>query len=186
MAFRYDPEREPWEKQIGESATAYKAFVEYCAMAENGGRRSCRELVSSGKVKSQYSTVSRWSSENHWQDRVAAFDLHQVEEQRKELRERQERAFDRIAQRSLLLYKLAQERLVDAKVDGMSFKDAREYMRLAVELDMIANHITPQDLDRELKREEQQKKIEAEDTHGSLADEIIAAYEDRMKGGGEE
>lgn len=59
---------EPWERQEGESAKAYEAFRTYL---DQGSERSVRK-VAEALAKSR-TLIGRWSSENKWVDRVAAW-----------------------------------------------------------------------------------------------------------------
>jgi hypothetical protein len=178
----YDADREIWEKQSTETNIAYKAFCAYLEQGMNGSKRSLRRLSSSGATESDVQTLETWSSHNAWQERVAAFDLHLIEQKNLETRKAQEEAFKRIGNHSLLLYKMAQDMLKNANARKMSFKDAKEFLRLAVDLDMIANHITPQDIDRQTKQQIRMQDMELASSSGSLADFIISSYHDAKDG----
>lgn len=68
------------EQPTKETAKAYAAFVEYCAL---GPARSLSKLSESNQ---QYAKsiplLKRWSSEHNWQERVKQYDAERAEEKR--------------------------------------------------------------------------------------------------------
>lgn len=63
---------EPWERQKGETARAYEAFVAYRDM---GAERSHNKVVQTqGKSRA---TIGAWSSKYEWVKRAAAWDAEQ-------------------------------------------------------------------------------------------------------------
>lgn len=57
---------EKWERQAGESYSAYEAFQKYLE------KRNLREVEAAlGKNES---LIKRWSAQNHWRERVDAWD----------------------------------------------------------------------------------------------------------------
>lgn len=57
---------EKWERQAGESYSAYEAFQKYLE------KRNLREVAAAlGKNES---LIKRWSAQNHWRERVDAWD----------------------------------------------------------------------------------------------------------------
>ena len=63
---------EPWERQKSESAKAYEAFTIYRDM---GAGRSCRKVAE--QLGKSTGLLERWSRNNDWQKRVAAWDAEQ-------------------------------------------------------------------------------------------------------------
>lgn len=88
---------EAWERQPGESAPAFQAFAAYRDMGADrqslgGLRKVARTINKSGSL------IGRWSTENGWQARVAAWDLQMDREAQRELRDHRAEAARRQAQ----------------------------------------------------------------------------------------
>lgn len=66
------PRRDPWEKQEGESAKAFEAFVIYRDLAEDRSQVKVAEAL--GK---NITLMARWSSRWKWVERVDAWDREQ-------------------------------------------------------------------------------------------------------------
>lgn len=69
---------QPWERQKGESAQAFEAFTIYLNM---GADRSVRGVAQN--LSKSCTLISRWSSANHWVERVRAWDNFMQKEARK-------------------------------------------------------------------------------------------------------
>lgn len=63
---------EPWERQEGETSKAYEGF---CAYRDLGPSRSIAKAGQ--KLGKNKVTLERWSTENEWVKRVAAWDAEQ-------------------------------------------------------------------------------------------------------------
>lgn len=57
---------EKWERQAGESFSAYEAFQKYLE------KRNLREV--SAALKKNQSLIKRWSAQNNWRERADAWD----------------------------------------------------------------------------------------------------------------
>lgn len=66
---------EPWEKQKGEGLTRYEAFLAYRDQPEQGQLRRSLERAAH-TVGKHPGTLETWSREDHWRERVAAWDRH--------------------------------------------------------------------------------------------------------------
>jgi hypothetical protein len=66
---------EPWEKQPGESRSRYEAFLVYRDQPAHGQLRRSLERAAHACGKSP-STLEQWSREDHWRERVSAWDRH--------------------------------------------------------------------------------------------------------------
>ena len=65
---------QPWQRQLNESARAYRAF---CIYRDMGADRSLVKVRQSLSKKSGYDRqIAEWSSRHHWVERVAAYDKH--------------------------------------------------------------------------------------------------------------
>lgn len=69
---------QPWERQKGESAQAFEAFLTYLQM---GPERSIRSV--SQKLAKSKTIIDRWSRNNHWVERCRAWDNCLQQEARK-------------------------------------------------------------------------------------------------------
>lgn len=68
----------PWDRQPGETATAYERFVVYLRLGEN---RSLRAVATKlGKGESYVRQLEKWSSKYEWVRRVEAHDVAELEE----------------------------------------------------------------------------------------------------------
>lgn len=65
-----------WDRRENESSEAYAAFKCYLEMSPRSIRRVSQELSKS------YTIIGRWSRENEWVKRTAAYDSSIVEEKR--------------------------------------------------------------------------------------------------------
>lgn len=66
---------EPWEKQPGESIERYEAFLVYRDQLTNGALRRGLERAAHACGKHP-SMLEQWSREDHWRERVGAWDRH--------------------------------------------------------------------------------------------------------------
>lgn len=62
---------EPWERQKGENSKRFEAFSRYRDMPQRSIRKVAQELSKSPAL------LFRWSREDKWQDRIAAWDAEQ-------------------------------------------------------------------------------------------------------------
>jgi len=69
---------QPWERQKGESARAFEAFLVYLQM---GPERSIRAVAQ--KCTKSVSLIRRWSSDNNWVERCRAWDNYLQQEAKK-------------------------------------------------------------------------------------------------------
>jgi len=69
---------QPWERQKGESARAFEAFLVYLQM---GPERSIRAVAQ--KCTKSVSLIRRWSSDNNWVERCRAWDNYLQREAKK-------------------------------------------------------------------------------------------------------
>ena len=113
-------EAEPWERQPGESAKAFEAFVLYRDMGTSRSTRKVSQQLSKSKV-----LIDRWSSANKWVERVSAWDSEQD-------RITREKQIEDIAKMRSRHTKLA---------ESMLLKAAKALQKLQPE-DMNSNNIT--------------------------------------------
>ncbi len=73
----------------GETAKAYRAFVDYCEMGAGRTIRGLHQLcIEDASRRHRLRTLLGWSSQWHWQDRVAEYE-RRAAEQREQERQRQ-------------------------------------------------------------------------------------------------
>jgi hypothetical protein len=66
---------EPWERQPGEAEVRYQAFIAYRDQLSQGQLRRGLERVAHAAGKHP-TLIERWSREDHWRERCAAWDRH--------------------------------------------------------------------------------------------------------------
>lgn len=154
----------PWERQKGESAQAYEAFATYRDM---GTERSIRAV--SQKLGKSKTLIDRWSREKSWVERVRAYDNELAKEAKAKAVKDRKAMTERHIGIAMQLQKKALEALSSLSVEDMSPKDIKEYIKMATDLER---------LNRTLEEEADKGK---EDSPGTLADEIMAAYQRRQE-----
>lgn len=156
----------PWERQKGESAQAYEAFVTYRDMGPARSQRAVSEKLSKSRQ-----LISRWSSTWDWQERVRAYENELEKEARaKAVRDRKDMT-ERHIKIAMQVQKKALEALASLSVEDMSPKDVKEYIKMATDLERLNRTF-----------EEESSKVGG-DTPTQLADTIVAAYQRRKEEG---
>jgi hypothetical protein len=77
------PDRQPWERQPKETSAAFQAFAYY---RDLGTQRSLRQVAewlietnprrTTTSVENVRRNVAKWSTNDHWQERIDAYELH--------------------------------------------------------------------------------------------------------------
>lgn len=119
-----------WERQPGETTQAFEAFELYCELGEE---RSIRKVgQKSGKNDS---LISRWSSRWNWVNRARDYDN---EKKRQEL-QAEKKAYRAMRDRQLGIAIQFQKKAFDAlqnlKIEAMTPKDIKEFMKLGAEIE---------------------------------------------------
>lgn len=65
-------EAKPWERQPNETAKQFEAFCAYRDLGKKRSQEATAEMLSKSRA-----LVSRWSSQNNWVERVAAWEEEQ-------------------------------------------------------------------------------------------------------------
>lgn len=167
------PRDDPWERQKGESAQAYEAFVIYRDMGPDRSQRAVSQ-----KCSKSISLIRRWSSANNWQERVRAFENSRDEADRREALKKLKETNDYNIRLAAQLKRKAVSAMILLSDDKMSAKDIALFIDKAVSIE------------REALKEEagisaggQPIAAQRDETEAtSLADEIVAAYEMRKRG----
>lgn len=105
-------ELEPWDRRPGESAKAYEAFCLYRDMKprERSLLKTYRQHVGKPHARLPASSYTRWSTDNEWVERAAAWDAHQD-------RERREAKLEAIREMEKLHAEVGREMLVVARAE---------------------------------------------------------------------
>lgn len=145
---------QPWERQPGESEQAFEAFKIY---RDLGVRRSnaevCKQLSKSRQL------ISRWKSKYEWDDRVRAYDNDLEKQQHAEAVKNLKDMTGRHIKIAMSLQRKALEALDKLKVEDMTPKDIKEYIKMATELERL-NRLTSATKDENLEEEEQQTVVD--------------------------
>ena len=145
---------QPWERQPGESEQAFEAFKIY---RDLGVRRSnaeaCKQLSKSRQL------ISRWKSKYEWDDRVRAYDNDLEKQQHAEAVKNLKDMTGRHIKIAMSLQRKALEALDKLKVEDMTPKDIKEYIKMATELERL-NRLTSAAKDESLEEEEQQTVVD--------------------------
>lgn len=146
-------ERDPWEKQPGETGPAWHAFVMYRDLGYNRTIRRVAEIhaetAPDRNLETIYGQLKRWSTSNGWHARCEAYDLI-VDRRMREARESEiERTNRQHAQSARALQVRAMARVVGGKVgdekiaaaplDEVSFESAARVFELAVKIERVAS-----------------------------------------------
>lgn len=156
----------PWERQKGETEKAFEAFAIYRDMGEKRTFTAVAE-----KLQKSGSLIRRWKDRWEWQERVRAYDNELEKEARAKVVKDRKDMTERHINISMQLQKKALEALKTLKVETMSPKDIKEFIKMATDLER---------LNRTLEEESGKDKA---DTSASLADAIMAAYQKRKEEG---
>lgn len=156
----------PWERQKGESAQAYEAFVSYRDM---GAERSVTRVSQS--LNKSRGLIGRWSSQWNWTERVRAYDNELEKEARAKAVKDRKAMTERHIGIAMQVQKKALEALASLSVEDMSPKDVKEYIKMATDLER---------LNRTLEEESSKGR---DSGPAQLADTIIAAYQKRKEEG---
>ncbi len=156
----------PWERQKGESAQAYEAFVTYRDM---GPERSVTRVSQS--LNKSRGLIGRWSSQWNWTERVRAYDNELEKEARAKAVKDRKAMTERHIGIAMQVQKKALEALASLSVEDMSPKDVKEYIKMATDLERLNRTL----------EEESSKGRDSGPTQ--LADTIIAAYQKRKEEG---
>ena len=113
-----------WERQHNESAQAFEAFSTYRDMGADRSLSAVGQRL--GKSKA---LMERWSSRNHWQERVVAYDNHLDREKFKSVvgdaREMQKRQI----MTAVMMQKKASEAISRMQADQLTAADVARLMR---------------------------------------------------------
>ena len=124
-----------WERQRGESATAYKAFCTFRDLPHGSppikrSRRRASEVSGINRT-----SITAWSQKWNWEERARDYDNElqriRLAAKKDEIIQMQKRHM-KVARE---LFKKAYERLLDMPVEELSNRDVQEYIKLGAALE---------------------------------------------------
>lgn len=125
-----------WERQPGESAQAFEAFKIYRDMGLKRSNKAVEEQLSKSRQ-----LISRWKKNWDWDKRVRDYDNELEKEAHKEAVKNLKDMTSRHIKISMQLQRKALEALDKVKVEDMSPKDIKEFIKMATDLERL-NRLT--------------------------------------------
>ena len=111
----------PWERQKGESAQAYEAFVTYRDMGSDRSIRAVGQRLDKSRTQ-----IGKWSSAWNWQERVRAYD----NELEKEARAKAVKDRKAMTERHIGIAMQLQKKALEALIRRLPNADRRLVLRL--------------------------------------------------------
>ena len=121
---------QPWDRQKGESARAFEAFLVYLQM---GPERSVRAVAQ--KLSKSYTLAGRWSSTYHWVERCRAWDNYLQQEAKKAAATAVRNMNRRHAQMAAAIQGTAMQALQERGADMVNPNNFAAIVKLAAELE---------------------------------------------------
>ncbi len=121
---------QPWDRQKGESARAFEAFLVYLQM---GPERSVRAVAQ--KLSKSYTLAGRWSSTYHWVERCRAWDNYLQQEAKKAAAAAVRNMNRRHAQMAAAIQGTAMQALQERGADMVNPNNFAAIVKLAAELE---------------------------------------------------
>lgn len=137
-------ERQPWEKQKGESRQAFEAFVTYRDMgAYRSGAKVAERLGKSTQI------ISRWSSRWNWVERTSAWDNELDRQNREAQIEAIKEMSERHTKQAMLFQQKVLERMRELSVRELSPNDMARWFEVAVKIERLSRGETTEILKQE-------------------------------------
>lgn len=121
---------QPWERQKGESARAFEAFLVYLQM---GPDRSIQAV--SHKLAKSIPLIKRWSSDNNWVERCRAWDNYLQQEAKKAAVAEVRRMNQRHAKMASAIQATAMQALQEMGTSMVDPKNFAAIVKLATDLE---------------------------------------------------
>ncbi len=171
---------EPWERQPGESAKAYEGF---CTFRDLGEKRTTPATARA--IGKNEALIKRWRSQYNWNARALAFDnsvqraaYAKVVKDKASMTSRHIRTAMQVQQKAL-------EALQELKVEDMTPRDVKEYIRIGTELERMSRAASMADAVENIKKTESGENTVQEmsikqirQRMDAMTDEQLAAYEE--------
>lgn len=140
---------QPWERQKGESARAFEAFLVYLQM---GPDRSIQAV--SHKLAKSIPLIKRWSSDNNWVERCRAWDNYLQQEAKKAAVAEVRRMNQRHAKMASAIQATAMQALQEMGTSMVDPKNFAAIVKLATDLERQSLTAETVELDEEAKADE--------------------------------
>lgn len=121
---------QPWDRQKGEGARAFEAFLVYLQM---GPERSVRAVAQ--KLSKSYTLAGRWSSTYHWVERCRAWDNYLQQEAKKAAAAEVRNMNRRHAKMAAAIQGTAMQALQERGADMVNPNNFAAIVKLAAELE---------------------------------------------------
>ena len=129
-----------WERQKGESEQAYEAFSIYRDLGlQRSNAKVCERLSKSRQL------ISRWKSRYDWDERARAYDNDLAKKAHAEAVKDLKDMTKRHTKIAVQMQKKALEALENLKVDDMTPRDIKEYIKIATELERLNRSVSASD-----------------------------------------
>jgi hypothetical protein len=139
MATMTDTTLLPYERQPGESAKAYAAFVIFRNLGpERSVLKAYRQKTGKEQAKQAAGLWNSWATDHHWHKRADAWDAHLDEENRKAQEQARRGMAERHATMAMGLQRKALERLQKMEAQELAASDVLRYLVEAAKLERLA------------------------------------------------
>ena len=125
---------EPWERQPGETAVQFAAFIHYRDSPLHGNQRTLTSTSQYVEVK--MNRIKDWAKRNGWYDRAAMWDDHQDREWRSEVLRDRHRVARRQARAAQLLQEKALAALANINIEKLSPMEIVAMIKQARDLEL--------------------------------------------------
>lgn len=166
-------DREPWDRQKGETKKAFEAFTVY---RDLGTTRSLAKVAN--KLDKSKTIIGRWSSKWNWVERTNAWDdeldrlnkLEQIEEVKK--------MAERHAKTSMMFQQKVIERLAEVNPGELSPNDLARWFEVAVKIERLSRGEPTENVNQEIEGQvevsnEVAKQIIEDEEASNLAHELL-------------
>lgn len=127
-----------WQRWPGESTKQHAAFTRYLHTHQRTLLKTAKELASDQtpqKIRSKLTQIKKWSAENDWISRAAAFDEEQERIFQKEIHEKQRAMMQLQADTGRALIEIAQKRFAATKPEDLSVSEAIKLLDLGTKIE---------------------------------------------------
>jgi hypothetical protein len=124
-----------WERQEGETKTAYDAFWAYCVVPD-GKKRGYAKVAE--KLSKSASLIGRWAKRWCWEERARAYDNHLVEKEIEAIKKQRVEAAKRQARIAKSFQGKIISRLNNLNPEELSAQDLARWFEVSVKIERQA------------------------------------------------
>lgn len=135
---RLDPDRDPWDKQPGESDRMYSRFRSFMELGRGRTLKQAAEILHTLGDQVSHRVLQQYSYEKRWTERAEAFDRDQDRLEREKLLTLRREMLARHRKLAGGLMAKAVNRLQQLPVSELSPLDVVRFVRAAAELELRA------------------------------------------------